>query len=83
MLNITKSQRNLCILRRHLDGRSYNSICTELGWSREQVRWNMQATRKRLIRDLRIEPDIPQLFKPYKPGNYGRSQASVLVDTAI
>ena len=43
----------------------------------------MQATRKRLICDLRIEPDIPQLFKPYKLGNYGRSQASVLVDTAI
>ena len=46
------TQKDLYILRQRLDGRSYDSICAELGWSRVQVRRNMQATRKRLIRDL-------------------------------
>lgn len=61
------TQKDLYVLRQRLDGRSYDSLCAELGWSRGQIRRNMQATRKRLIRDLRIELDVPQLFKPYKP----------------
>lgn len=66
------TQKDLYILRQRLDGRSYDSLCAELGWSRAQVRRNMQGTRTRLIRDLRVELDVPQLFKPYKPG---RSQS--------
>ena len=61
------TQKDLYILRQRLDGRSYDSLCAELGWSRAQVRRNMQGTRMRLIRDLRVELDVPQLFKPYKP----------------
>ncbi|MBS6217601.1 MAG: hypothetical protein KH704_11845 [Clostridiales bacterium] len=62
------TQKDLYILQQRMEGRSYDSLCTELGWSRVQVRRNMQATRQRLIRDLRIELDVPQLFKPYKLG---------------
>lgn len=74
------TQKDLYILRQRLDGRSYDSICAELGWSRVQVRRNMQATRKRLIRDLRIELDVPRLFKPYKPGQL-QLQPSICAST--
>ena len=50
-----------------LEGRSYDSICKELGWDRVRLQRHIQATRMRLIRDLRIELDVPQLFTPFKP----------------
>ena len=74
------TQKDLYILRQRLDGRSYESLCAELGWSRVQIRRNMQATRKRLIRDLQIELDVPKLFKPYKPG-YVQTQLGLCADT--
>lgn len=74
------TQKDLYILRQRLDGRSYESLCAELGWSRVQIRRNMQATRKRLIRDLQIELDVPKLFKPYKPGCV-QTQSGLCTDT--
>ena len=61
------TQKDLYILRQRLEGRSYNSICKELGWDRVRLQRHIQATRMRLIRDLRIELDVPQLFTPFKP----------------
>lgn len=61
------TQKDLYILRQRLEGRSYDSICEELGWDRVRLQRHIQATRMRLIRDLRIELDVPQLFTPFKP----------------
>ena len=61
------TQKDLYILRQRLEGRSYDSICKELGWDRVRLQRHIQATRMRLIRDLRIELDVPQLFTPFKP----------------
>ena len=61
------TQKDLYILRQRLEGRSYGSICEELGWDRVRLQRHIQTTRMRLIRDLRIELDVPQLFSPFKP----------------
>ena len=61
------TQMDLYILRQRLEGRSYGSICEELGWDRVRLQRHIQTTRMRLIRDLRIELDVPQLFSPFKP----------------
>ena len=61
------TQKDLYILRQRLEGRSYGSICEELGWDRVRLQRHIQSTRMRLIRDLRIELDVPQLFSPFKP----------------
>ena len=61
------TQKDLYILRQRLEGRSYGSICEELDWDRVRLQRHIQTTRMRLIRDLRIELDVPQLFSPFKP----------------
>lgn len=60
------THKDLYILQQRLAGRSNKNIGEEFGWSPKEVHRHIQATRKRLIRDLRIELDVPQLFKPFK-----------------
>ena len=60
---------DLYILRQRLAGRSFESIGEELGVCREQVQRQIHLVRNGLVRDLKIELDVPALFKPYKPSH--------------
>lgn len=56
------NHQDLYILQQRLAGRTYGSIGNELGMTGEKVRRQVGNTRRRLIRDLRVELDVPGLF---------------------
>ena len=58
---------DLQLLQMRAQKQSYDSIGEMMGMEPEEVRHQISLTLRRIMRDLQIELDIPELYKPRMP----------------
>ena len=59
------SHADLVLLKKHASGQTMAAISREVGVTRERMRQYLVQIRRMIVRDLRLENDMPEIF----PGN--------------
>ncbi|NBI11524.1 hypothetical protein D1641_16160 [Colidextribacter sp. OB.20] len=66
-LKLAPTNKDLQLLQMRTQKQSYDSIGKAMGMEPKEVRHQISLTLHRISRDLQIELDIPELFKPRMP----------------
>lgn len=60
----TPTSKDLQLLEMRRQGQSYDGIGEETGMDTKEVQRQISLTLKRILRDLRIDLDVPALHEP-------------------